>query len=152
MVSPELARLADTNYNAPMTLTLDLNPELERQLRNEAAARGLTLEELVLKDLQARAAQNTNPARLNPEETNLMQTITEGLPEDFWTRYRHLIKLREQESLTDLEHAELIACSDQVEHLTASRTGALVELARLRGLSVQTLRDQLGLQPVPTAA
>lgn len=135
-----------------MTLTLDLNPELERQLRNEAAARGLTLEQLVLGNLQAQVAQHTNPARLSPEETRLMQVITEGLPETFWARYRHLIDLREQEILTDPEHAELIACSDQVEHLTASRTEALVELARLRGLSVHALRDQLGLQPVPTAA
>jgi hypothetical protein len=135
-----------------MTLTLDLNPELERQLRNEAAARGLTLEQLVLGDLQARVAQHTNPGVLSQEETHLMQVITEGLSEDFWARYRHLIDLREQEILTDLEQAELIACSDRVEHLTASRTEALVELARMRGLSVHSLRDQLGLQPVPTAA
>jgi hypothetical protein len=135
-----------------MTLTLDLNPELERQLRNEAAARGLTLEQLVLGDLQARVARHTNPGVLSQEETHLMQVITEGLSEDFWARYRHLIDLREQEILTDLEQAELIACSDRVEHLTASRTEALVELARMRGLSVHSLRDQLGLQPVPTAA
>jgi hypothetical protein len=151
-VLPELARLADTDHNAPVTLTLDLNPELERQLRNEAAARGLTLEQLVLKDLEARVVQHTNPTRLSHEETRLMQVITEGLPEDFWARYRHLIDLREQKILTDLERTELITCSDQVESLTASRTEALGELARLRGLSVYSLRDQLGLQPVPTAA
>jgi hypothetical protein len=82
-VLPELARLTDTDYNAPVTLTLDLNPELERQLRNEAAARGLTLEQLVLKDLEARVALHTNPGVLSQEETNLMQAITKGLPEDF---------------------------------------------------------------------
>jgi hypothetical protein len=135
-----------------MTLTLDLNPELERQLRNEANARGLTLEQLVLRDLQARVAQHTKPNRLNGDETKLMQAITEGLPEAFWTRYRHLIHLREIETLTDLEHAELIAASDPVEHLTARRTEALVELASLRGRSVQVLRDELGLKPVSTAA
>jgi hypothetical protein len=133
-----------------MTLTLDLNPELERQLRNEANARGLTLEQLVLGDLQARVAHNTN--RLNSEQTKLMQVITEGLPDVFWTRYRHLIHLRETETLTDLEHTELIAASDRVEHLTARRIEALVELASLRGRSVQVLRDELGLQPVSTAA
>jgi hypothetical protein len=70
----------------------------------------------------------------------------------FWTRYRHLIHLRETETLTDLEHAELIAASDRVEHLTARRTEALVELASLRGRSVRALRDELGLKPVSTAA
>jgi hypothetical protein len=134
-----------------MTLTLDLNPELERQLRFEARARGLTLEQLVLKDLQARVAHSTK-ARLSNEETTLMQTITEGLPESFWSRYRYLIDLREQEILTDLEHAELIACSDRVEQLTAHRTEALVELANLRGQAVHALRDELGLKPVSTAA
>ena len=147
-----LVCFASTDYNAPMTLTLDLNPELERQLRHEANARGLTLEQLVLTDLQARVAHSSNAARLSSEETALMQVITEGLPERFWSRYRHLIGLREQEALTDLEHAELIACSDQVEHLTARRTEALVELASLRGLGVHVLRDELGLKPVSTAA
>ena len=135
-----------------MTLTLGLNPERERQLRSEANARGLTLEQLVLGDLQARVAQHTRPSRLNNEETQLMQVITEGLSEAFWTRYRHLIQLQETETLTDLEHTELIAASDRVEHLTARRTEALVELASLRGCSVQVLRDELGLKPVSTAA
>ena len=135
-----------------MTLTLDLNPELERQLRNEANARGLTLEQMVLGDLQARVAQHTRPSRLNSEESQLMQVITEGLSDVFWTRYRHLIQLRETETLTDLEQTELVAASDQVEHLTARRTEALVELASLRGRSVQVLRDELGLKPVSTAA
>jgi hypothetical protein len=143
-----LVRSLDTDYNATMTLKLDLNPELERQLRNEAASHGLTLEQLILKDLQARVM----PARLNHEETTLMQTISEGFPEAFWTRYRHLIGLREQERLTDLEQAELIACSDRVEHLNAERTAALVELAKLRGQSIHTLRDELGLKPISTAA
>ena len=134
-----------------MTLKLDLNPELEQQLRNEAASHGLTLEQLILKDLQARVRPQM-PARLNHEETTLMQTITEGFPEAFWTRYRHLIGLREQEHLTDLEQTELIACSDRVEHLSAQRTVALIELAKLRGLSVHTLRDELGLKPISTAA
>jgi hypothetical protein len=141
-----------TDYNAPMTLTLDLNPELERQLRNEANARGLTLEQLVLGDLQARVAQLSKPSRLNNEETKLMQVITEGMSEAFWTRYRHLIQLRESETLTDLELGELIAASDRVEHLSARRAEALVELASLRGRSVQVLRDELGLKPVSTAA
>jgi hypothetical protein len=131
-----LVRSLDMNYNATMTLKLDLNPELERQLRNEAASHGLTLEQLILKDLQARVM----PARLNHEETTLMQTISEGFPEAFWTRYRHLIGLREQERLTDLERTELIACSDRVE------------LAKLRGQSIHTLRDELGLKPISTTA
>ena len=135
-----------------MTLTLDLNPELERQLRFEANARGLTLEQFVLKDLRNRVGHNPSSSRLNPEETALMLVITQGLSEGFWTRYRHLIELRELETLTDLEHAELIDCSDQVEQLTANRTEALVELASLRGQPVHVLRDELGLKPVPTTA
>jgi hypothetical protein len=145
-------RIGKTVYNAPMTLTLDLNPDLERRLRAEAASRGLTLEELILEDLNARAAQVLNPSRLNPEETALMQVITEGLPEAFWARYRELITLRDQEALSEAEHAELIDCSDRVEQLSARRVEALVQLAQLRRVSVQTLRAELGLQPVPIAA
>lgn len=135
-----------------MTLTLDLNPDLERRLRAEAASRGLTLEQFILENLNTHAAQDSNPSRLNPEETALMQVITEGLPEAFWVRYRELIALRDQEALSPPEHAELIDCSDKVEQLTARRAEALVQLARLRGVSVQSLRAELGLQPVPIAA
>jgi hypothetical protein len=135
-----------------MTLVLDLNPELERKLRHQADAHGLTLEQLVLANLQARVAQNTLTVRLNSAETALMQTINEGFPETFWTRYRQLINLREQETLTEPELSELIACSDQVEHLNTRRVEALVELAGLRGLAVQTLLETLDLKPVPIAA
>ena len=53
---------------------------------------------------------------------------------------------------SDLEHAELIARSDRVEQFTVRRTDALVELASLRGSSVQVLRIELALKPVPSVA
>ena len=132
-----------------MIVTLDLNPELEARLRAQAASRGLTLEQWILEDLGARL---TGPTRLSAEETALLSVISEGFPEAFWARYRDLIARRDAETLTPNEHAELIACSNQIELQNARRVEALIRLAALREVSVESLRDALGLRPVPIAA
>ena len=146
-----------------MSLTLHLNPDLEQRLRQEAKHRGLELEELLEQDLMARwgiaasLREGGEPSDFkgiqpNHSESALLLAATEGLPESFWQRYRHLIALREAQTLTEGERQELIALSDQAEALTVQRTRALVELARLRGVEVSLLQKQLGLVPVQVSA
>ena len=50
-------------------------------------------------------------------------------------RYQHLARRREAETLTEAEHAELIALSDAQELLDADRVAALVALATERGIT-----------------
>ena len=131
-----------------MTLTLDITPELESQLRREAAQKGLDPAGYVLKVLgellgKARAG---SAARLDAEEARLLLKINEGLPETTWRRYRDLVAQRQAETLTGEEHAELIALSDHIEEVHARRLGYLAELARLRGVSLESLIEELGIR------
>jgi hypothetical protein len=123
-----------------MTLTLNLEPKLEQRLRFEAAQHGVPLETWLTQELERRYTSVSDAV--------LLQSITTGLPESFWQRYRDLIQKRNAQTLTDLEHQELIELSDQTEELTLQRTQALVELATRRNTTVQALRLQFGLQPV----
>ena len=134
-----------------MALTLHLPPELERSLREEARHAGVDAETFVLEAVQSRLQQRQPHPVLPRAEAELLEKINEGFPEDFWARYRYLIARREQEALTPEEQAELIALSDRVEARNVQRLGYLVELARLRGVSVTNLMDQLGIGPVPVS-
>lgn len=88
------------------------------------------------------------PYNTTVSDAMLLQVITTGLPESFWQHYRALIQKRNAQTLSELEHQELIELSDQTEELTLQRTQALVELATRRNTTVQALRLQFGLQPV----
>ncbi len=124
-----------------MPLTLNLDPILEQRLRLEAEQHGLSLEMWLTEDLEQRFQSNIS-------ETVLLQSISMGLPESFWVRYRVLIQQRDTGKLSANEQQELIAMSDQTEELTLQRTKALLELAKRRNTSIEALRVQFGLQPV----
>jgi hypothetical protein len=68
-----------------------------------------------------------------------------GISAQTWERYRELKNRRDAEALTEAEHDELIAISDQVEEANVRRMRNLVELARLRGISLDELMQQLGI-------
>jgi hypothetical protein len=92
---------------------------------------------------QAESPGGTPPALLSPAEADLLQKINQGLPPEVWERYHQLVAKRRAETLTPSEHTELIRLSDQIELANARRLEHLVELARLRQISLDTLMDQL---------
>jgi hypothetical protein len=124
-----------------MSLTLNLEPNLEQRLRLEAQQHGLPLETWLAQELEQRF-------QVSSSEATLLQRITMGLPESFWMRYRLLVQKRDAENLSPAEQLELISISDQTEELTLQRTQALLELARRRNTTIDALRVQFGLQPV----
>ena len=128
-----------------MTIHLNVNSELERQLKKVAAQLGLTpdtyIMRLLQKDLQSRAA----PARLSPEESKLLKKINASLSAIEWERYRILLAKRDAEELNTREQAELVALSDEIEEANARRMKAVAELARLRKTTVPALTESLGL-------
>ncbi len=130
-----------------MALTLDITPELESQLCEEAAKRGLDPSEYIVQTLQSQLAQTQSPdaPRLSETETHLLQKINEGLPPETWQYYNTLIEKRQAETLTPDEHATLIGLSNRIEELNARRIEHLAELARLRQISLSALMQQLGI-------
>jgi hypothetical protein len=83
---------------------------------------------------------------LPEEEAQLLLKINQGLPANLTAQYQILREKREAESLTDLEHNNLIQLSTQIEQIGAQRLEALAHLAQLRQVSLLDLMETLGIQ------
>jgi hypothetical protein len=134
-----------------MTLTVELPPELEAQLRAEAARAGQDPDTFIRSTLQERLRPSNHrpqalPPHLKRSEAELLQKINQGLPSELWERYHELVARRRAETLTPEEHARLIEVSDQIEAANARRIALLVELAGLRQTTLEALMDQLGIK------
>ena len=133
-----------------MTLTIDLKPELEAQLRAEAARIGSDTNAFVVQALEERLRRKGRQPvapHLSHEESLLLQKINQGLPEATWQEYRELVDKRRAETLTPEEQTRLIAISDSISEAHAERMANMAELARLRNTSLKTLMRQLKVQP-----
>jgi hypothetical protein len=130
-----------------MPLTVEMTPELESQVREQAKQRGIDADEYVVNVLQEhlRGVQNLLPPHLPESEAQLIEQINEGSPPELWQRYSELIAKRRAEILTMDEQTELIVLSDQIEEFNARRLGFLADLARLRHTSLTALMQQLGI-------
>jgi hypothetical protein len=83
---------------------------------------------------------------LSPDESRLLVRVNQGLPPELRERLALLKAKREDESITDAEYEELTRLSDRAEELHAERMVAMVELAKLRGVSLPELMNQLGIR------
>ncbi len=135
-----------------MTITVEVTPDLERELQRAAQQAGLAPDAYILRllenDLQTRPTSATIPGQLPPNETELLQRINASLSTIEWQRYQTLLAKRQAETLSTEEQAELIALSDQIETANANRMQALAQLAHLRQTTLGALIAQLGLKPV----
>ena len=111
-----------------------------------AAAERLTAEDLAAfaADVVALRARRLAPS-LAPDEVALLQRINATAPAAAEQRYDELVALRDAEALSSAEHAELLRLSDTREARNAERVAALVELAALRGVTLDELLRTLGL-------
>lgn len=131
-----------------MTMTIDLTPELETQIQEEAAKAGMAPDRLVLSAVQEllhqRRTEGSIP-HLSKAESELMQRINEGVSVETWRHYHALIAKRNAETLTDEEQKVLVGLVDQVEIAHARRLGYLLELADLRGTTLDAEMKALGI-------
>ena len=131
-----------------MTMTINLPPELEISLRDEAAKEGLNADRFVIDALRERLSRpsvDQNMPRLSKAEADLMQRINEGLPMETWRQYHALIAKRDAGTLTADEQQILVGLVDQVEIAHARRLGYLLELAHLRGTTLDAVMNALGI-------
>ncbi len=130
-----------------MTLVIDLTPEIEAKLREEAAKEGLDPDRYVLHTLTERWGQThqTTPPHLPGSESELLQRINEGLPVETWRQYHALLAMRDAGTLTEDDRRVLLSLINKIEIAHARRMGFLVELANLRGTTLDELMDSLGI-------
>lgn len=102
------------------------------------------LERILDRVLAAQAARRS--PHLSAAETSLLSRINQGLPSDLRERISTLRTKREEGSISESEYEELTHLTDQAEELHAERMAAMVELAKLRGIGLPALMDQLGIK------
>jgi hypothetical protein len=83
---------------------------------------------------------------LSDDESSLFAIINQALPEPERQRLTELADRRSDERLTPGEHSDLLELQQRLEALHAARVKALAELAQLRGVTLTTVMEQLGIQ------
>jgi hypothetical protein len=105
------------------------------------------LEQFVARLFALKARQDT--PSLSERETELLMKINQGLPSAMQGRLNELIDKRQSYTITQDELKELIQLTDQVEMFDVERLKHLIELAHLRGVTLDELIRKLGIKPVP---
>lgn len=118
-----------------MTLTISLEPEVEARFRDEAAHKGVTIEQLTAQRLQ---------------EAELLWRIRTAAPELETRQLHRLLRRSKAGTLTEAEQIQLQTLLDDRENRGAQRLRDLVQLSVLRSLPVRELMEQLGIRPLAT--
>ncbi len=84
---------------------------------------------------------------LPEHESQLLMKINKAIPPALQTRYESLLAKNRAETITPLEHEELLNVIEKVETKNAERLENLIELARIRNISLDLLMKQLNLNP-----
>lgn len=130
-----------------MSMTLNIAPELETQVRHAAAKAGVAPEAYIAHILEQHLHRTGSQAiNLSETEAELLEQINLGLSQATWRLYHELIKKRRAETLTPGEQKQLIEITDELEIANARRLSALVKLAQYRQLPLDVLMDDLGIR------
>jgi hypothetical protein len=123
--------------------------KVEVQLSSEEllkAVEQLNLSELEQFVSQVIVLQAQRKAIALPEaEAKLLLNINQSIPPNIQEEYEKLAAKRDDEILTDDEHEKLLKLTEEIETIQAQRIENLAELARLRGISLTTLMENLGI-------
>jgi hypothetical protein len=127
------------------TISIEAQVSTDQLLR---AVERLPAQELAtfVAQVVALRAQREAP-HLSQSETRLLLQVNQGLPAQTQRRFDELVAKRQAETISSEEIQELIQITDQVEQRDAQRLAALVELARLRGTTLDALMATLGIAP-----
>lgn len=130
-----------------MALTIKIPAEVEANVRQRAAARGIDPQGLVVDVLRHQFAPP--PKRLantlDAEETRLFQIINKPVPQKTRELYDELLKKQKRNRISRFDHGELLRLTNLMEKAQARRIKAVGELAAYRGVDFDDLWDQLGL-------
>ncbi len=105
-----------------------------------------------LADFQRQLTQlraNQPGASLPKEEANLLLKINQFPTLEADTKYQTLLTKRQEGTLSNIEHQELTGLNEKYEQLDAKRAKYLIQLAKLRGVSLSDLMNALEI-PRPT--
>ncbi|MBB6051231.1 hypothetical protein [Armatimonas rosea] len=120
-----------------MSLTITLEPDVEDWVRREAIRLGLDEQGIIQRALRQQSRR----------EQELLTRVQNSFPKDQEAQLRRLAE--RQDDLTAAEQTELLTLSHQREKQNAARLALLLELAELRGQSLDQVMTELKLTPKP---
>lgn len=134
------------SHNMPtVRVKSDINLGLQEILDGISELETRDLERFM--DQVGRLLARRKASAFSGRETELLLKINQGLPQTTWDRYRDLSDKQTSETLSEKEYQELLAISDRMEEQDVKRLASLIELARLRSVPLDTLMQQLGINP-----
>lgn len=128
---------------------MEITPDLEPLLEAEAAKTGsnpVSVAEDLLRKSLTDVAPPSAP-RLSAKESQLLEEINQGPPAEEMDRYVALIRKRQEGTVSEVELSELRAFTQRMEKLAVARMEKLAALARLRGIDIEELMEELQIQP-----
>ncbi len=87
------------------------------------------------------------PSVLSQNETELLKKINTVAPSVIQKRYNSIIGKKNQEALSELDYQELIELTTYMENLNNKRLENLLELAKLKNISLDEMIEQLQIKP-----
>ena len=136
-----------------MSITIQIDRQLEKQIQEEAARHGRSTSEHVTEVVKRHFKNKSYQApALSSREAELMQKINLAISVDTWQLYRALIAKKDTGTISAEELTKLIALSDQIELANAERMGYLAELAALRSVPLAQLLEDLEINTPPPHA
>ena len=133
--------MANTINSIRITKQVDLGLDDVLKGISELDTENLEIFMQKLGHLIARRKVTTLPER----EAVLLMKINNAIPPTLQKRYETLLEKNREERITPIEHQELLKVIEKVEVKNAERLEHLIELSRLRNISLDELMKQLHL-------
>ena len=110
-----------------MSLILQINPSLEKRVRQNALQKGVELNQLIVHILELNFPEKKPKAKvLSKREALLLQEIDLAIPVETWERYYVLRAKRQAETISEPEIAEYTAINQQIEAANVRRLASLI--------------------------
>lgn len=131
------------------TVQITSQVSTDELLHSVASLPAAELEQFVARVLTLRA--RLKAPSIPEQEAQLLSRINAGLSSSQQQRFAELDQKRQDETLTDGEHLELLALNELIEQRNVERIQSLNKLAQLRQISLTTLMQNLGIRMPPYA-
>ena len=129
-----------------MSVVLQINPSLEKRVRQNALKKGVDLGQFIVQFLELNfPEENPKPPVISKKESLLLEEINSFIPVETWERYHFLRAKRKNETISTSESAEYDTINQLIEAATVKRLTLLIELSKIRKISLDELMQQLGL-------
>ncbi|MCU0345934.1 MAG: hypothetical protein MUC59_03245 [Saprospiraceae bacterium] len=81
------------------------------------------------------------------QEAHLLRLIRQRMPKPFRDRYNFLFDKLQDETLSELEHEELLQLTHKLEERQLEYLQQLIELSKLNGISLPEVMEKYHIRP-----